>query len=300
MIVVYARVSTTDQTTAHQVTQAKAAGFKVDKVLSDEGVSGVSTRLAERPEGRRLFDMLRSGATLVVRWVDRLGRNYTDVVDTIREFMRRGVIIRTVINGMVFDGSTTDPMQQAVRDALIAFMAATAQAQAEVTKSAQRAGIDHARRVKLELAGGRACGLSWPQAASVLYSIARSRRALGPSPRPRASASRRPFALSRTRWPQRPRWLHGACDGRKRALRDARPRFCAAFLSLCLSILNLKLCRTDLKRPSKRPPRPETERSGARGTEGEGDLSLQCAGPITRECCCRFADAWVPSERGAP
>jgi len=148
MIVLYARVSTADQTTAHQVTQAEAAGFKIDKVLSDEGVSGISTRLAERPEGKRLFDMLRAGDTLVVRWVDRLGRNYTDVVDTIREFMRRGVIIRTVINGMVFDGSTTEPMQQAVRDALIAFMAATAQAQAEATKSAQRAGIDHKRRAQ--------------------------------------------------------------------------------------------------------------------------------------------------------
>ena len=31
---------------------------------------------------------------------------------------------------MVFDGATTDPIQQAVRDALIAFMAATAEAQA--------------------------------------------------------------------------------------------------------------------------------------------------------------------------
>ena len=59
---------------------------------------------------------------------------------------------------MTFDGSTTDPMQQAVRDALIAFMAATAQAQAEATKSAQRAGIDHARRVNLESAGGRPAG----------------------------------------------------------------------------------------------------------------------------------------------
>jgi putative DNA-invertase from lambdoid prophage Rac len=37
MIVLYARVSTTDQTTAHQITQAKAAGFKIDKVVSDEG-----------------------------------------------------------------------------------------------------------------------------------------------------------------------------------------------------------------------------------------------------------------------
>jgi hypothetical protein len=32
--------------------------------------------------------MLRRGDVLVVRWVDRLGRNYADVVDTIREFMR--------------------------------------------------------------------------------------------------------------------------------------------------------------------------------------------------------------------
>ena len=36
-------------------------------------------------------------------------------------------------------------MQCAVRDALIAFMAATAQAQAEATREAQRAGIAHAK-----------------------------------------------------------------------------------------------------------------------------------------------------------
>jgi putative DNA-invertase from lambdoid prophage Rac len=148
MIVLYARVSTADQTTAHQAEQARSAGFKIETVLADEGVSGVSTRLAERPEGRRLFDVLRAGDTLVVRWVDRLGRNYADVCDAIREFMRRGVVVKTVINGMTFDGATTDPMQCAVRDALIAFMAATAQAQAEATKSAQRAGIDHKRRIE--------------------------------------------------------------------------------------------------------------------------------------------------------
>lgn len=141
--VLYARVSTRDQTAAHQLTQAQAAGFVVDEVVTDEGVSGVSTRLADRPQGRRLFDMLRSGDTLLVRWVDRLGRDYADVSDTIREFMRRGVIVRTVINSMVFDGSTKDPMQQAVRDSLIAFMAALSQAQAEAMKEARRAGIAH-------------------------------------------------------------------------------------------------------------------------------------------------------------
>ncbi|UZE49051.1 recombinase family protein [Rhodopseudomonas sp. P2A-2r] len=143
--VLYARVSTKDQTIEHQRTQAEAAGFKIDREFADHGVSGVSTRLAERPEGKRLFDALRSGDTLVVRWVDRLGRNYNDVSDAIREFMRRGVIIRTIINNMTFDGATTDPIQMAVRDALIGFMAATAQAQAEAIKVAQRGGIDRVK-----------------------------------------------------------------------------------------------------------------------------------------------------------
>jgi putative DNA-invertase from lambdoid prophage Rac len=143
--VLYCRVSTLDQTVEHQQTQAHQNGFKPDLVLADHGISGVSTRLCERPQGRRLFDILREGDTLVVRWVDRLGRNYQDVTDTIREFIRRGIRIETVINKMTFDGATNDPMQQAIRDSLIAFMAATAQSQAEVTKEAQKAGIAYAR-----------------------------------------------------------------------------------------------------------------------------------------------------------
>ena len=143
--VLYCRVSTLDQTLDHQRTQAEQAGFKPDVVLADHGVSGIATRLCERPEGRRLFDVLREGDTLVVRWIDRLGRNYQDVTDTVREFIRRQIRIETVINRMTFDGTAVDPMKQAVRDSLIGFMAAMAQAQAEVTKAAQKAGIAHAQ-----------------------------------------------------------------------------------------------------------------------------------------------------------
>ena len=161
-------MSAAGQTLAHQRAQAEAAGFRLHEVMADHGISGVGTVLQDRPEGRRLFDMLRAGDTLVVRWVDRLGRNYRDVTDTIREFMRRGVVIRTVINSMVFDGSTKDPMQQAVRDALIAFMAATAEAQAEATKEAQQAGIAHALEnddgTKYR---GRKPSFDWPTFAAV-------------------------------------------------------------------------------------------------------------------------------------
>jgi predicted site-specific integrase-resolvase len=43
--ILYARVSTADQTIAHQLTHAQASGFKIDEVLADEGISGVGTRL---------------------------------------------------------------------------------------------------------------------------------------------------------------------------------------------------------------------------------------------------------------
>lgn len=146
--ILYARVSTSEQTIEHQQAHAeKALGIKFDQIIADDGVSGVSVKLVDRPQGKRLFDILRAGDVLVVRWVDRLGRNYNDVTNCIREFIGRGVTIRTVINGMVFNGRTTDAIEMAVRDALIGFMAAMAQAQAEATKEAQRAGIEHAKRL---------------------------------------------------------------------------------------------------------------------------------------------------------
>ena len=55
------------------------------------------------------------------------GIQYTidpDAIETITdqdEHSASGTYLKTVINAMVFDGSTTDPIQKAVRDAMIAF-----------------------------------------------------------------------------------------------------------------------------------------------------------------------------------
>ena len=153
--VLYVRTSTSEQTIEHQLSQAKQAGFTFDDVIEEEGVSGVSTLLAERPNGKRLFDLLRDGDTLVVRWVDRLGRNYDDIQKNIRLFLDRGVTIRTVINGMTFDAKPTDAMAKAIRDAMLSFMSAMAEAQALAMKEAQSAGIAHAKANKPDSYKGR-------------------------------------------------------------------------------------------------------------------------------------------------
>ena len=153
--VLYVRTSTSEQTIEHQLSQAKQAGFTFDDVIEDEGVSGVSTPLAERPNGKRLFDLLRDGDTLVVRWVDRLGRNYDDIQKNIRLFLDRGVTIKTVINGMTFDAKPIDAMAKAIRDAMLSFMSAMAEAQALAMKEAQSAGIAHAKATKPDSYKGR-------------------------------------------------------------------------------------------------------------------------------------------------
>lgn len=143
--VLYARVSTSEQNLSHQQTQAKATGFKIDEVIEDQGVSGVSVPLADREGGKRLFDLLRDGDILVVRWIDRLGRNYDDIQKNIRLFLDRGVTIKTVINNMTFDAKPKDATSKAVRDAMLSFMSAMAEAQAVATKEAQAAGIAAAK-----------------------------------------------------------------------------------------------------------------------------------------------------------
>lgn len=171
--VLYARVSTADQTLDHQKAQAEAAGFQLDEVVADHGVSGLSTRLKEREQGRRLFDILRRGDVLVVRWLDRLGRNYEDVKETVEGLMRRGVVVRTVINGMAFDGATSDPIQKAVTNALLGFMAAMGEAQAEATKAAQKAGIAHAKASEPNSYKGRKPSFTRGQVETVRDMLAR-------------------------------------------------------------------------------------------------------------------------------
>src|SRR3979409_1925694 len=88
--------------------------------------------------------------------------------------MARAVSMRAVINRITFDGATKDAVQRAVRDALIAFMAATAQAQAEATKEAQRAGIAHAKASGAKPFRGRKQSFTRTQFSTVRDCLGRS------------------------------------------------------------------------------------------------------------------------------
>ena len=136
-------------------------------------------------------------------------------------------------------------MRQAVRDTLIAFMAATAQAQAEATKSAQRAGIDHSAE--------RSSTHTWDANRPMTGLRDRIRLALDNARPPSLSVVAKADGLSKQtvfKLKQDPQaafagwWRGGVTAESACALRRYASILRRLFLSLCLSILNLKPCQT--------------------------------------------------------
>src|SRR4051812_41575654 len=90
MLIGYARVSTLDQTLALQQDALTAAGCEQ---LYTDTVSGSVT---ERPGLTQALSHLRSGDTLVVWWLDRLGRSLPHLIETVSQLQQRGVGFRSL------------------------------------------------------------------------------------------------------------------------------------------------------------------------------------------------------------
>ena len=89
MIVLYTRVSTTDQNPDRQLTNSK----EYDYVLTDY-CSG-SIPLYERPKGSEVKRMIDNGTLtrLVIHDVTRIGRNTLDVLSIWTDLTQRGIVI---------------------------------------------------------------------------------------------------------------------------------------------------------------------------------------------------------------
>lgn len=98
----YARVSTGHQSLDAQTDALNAVG--VDRMWSDK-LTGTSTR-EQRPGLAALLDHARPGDTIVVAGIDRLGRNAAEVMLTIRDLNERGIVIRSLREGIDTSNAT--------------------------------------------------------------------------------------------------------------------------------------------------------------------------------------------------
>ena len=89
MIYFYTRVSTKDQNLARQLEEAKS--YKnVDEVFCDKQ----SGKTYSRPEYERLKSIVRKGDEVIVKEMDRLGRNKEATKDEIKWFKDNGITLR--------------------------------------------------------------------------------------------------------------------------------------------------------------------------------------------------------------
>lgn len=86
----YTRVSKSEQNPENQKLEIQQSGMNVDFWFCDHGVSG-STHASSRPEFQKLLTQIRSGETLVVSKLDRLGRDAIDVGTTVRLLQERNI-----------------------------------------------------------------------------------------------------------------------------------------------------------------------------------------------------------------
>ena len=87
--IAYFRVSTTGQSIEAQRAEL---GGNFDKEFQDVGVSG-AVLARQRPAMAELLDYARSGDTVFVYAVDRLGRDSIDIQQTVRDLLNKGVAL---------------------------------------------------------------------------------------------------------------------------------------------------------------------------------------------------------------
>lgn len=139
MLIGYARVSTDDQKLELQLDALKTA--KCKRIFTDK--LGGSRK--ERPGLNDALSHLRSGDTLIVWKLDRLGRTVKGLVDLISELEEQGVNFKSLTDGI-------DTTTSAGRF-FFHVMASLAQMERELTLERTKAGLIAAR--KLGRVGGR-------------------------------------------------------------------------------------------------------------------------------------------------
>jgi DNA invertase Pin-like site-specific DNA recombinase len=141
----YARVSTGHQSLDQQLDGLAAAGVEAENIHTDV-LSGTSTR-EQRPGLAALLAYARLGDTIVVVGIDRLGRNAAEVMTTIRDLDQRGIVLRSLREGI--DTSTpTGRMIAGVLASLAELELELGRERRSAAREARRARGQHVGRPK--------------------------------------------------------------------------------------------------------------------------------------------------------
>ena len=138
----YVRVSSRDQNEDRQVTAMHEFGID-DKSIVIEKQSGKDFN---RPGYLRLVKKLKPGDTLVIKSIDRLGRNYDEILEQWRILTKEKHVYIVVLDMPLLDTRQgRDLTGTLIADIVLQLLSYVAQTEREFIKQRQREGIDVAK-----------------------------------------------------------------------------------------------------------------------------------------------------------
>lgn len=139
----YARVSTKEQNEARQINALKEFGIEERDIYVDK----ISGKSFDRPEYRRLLNVIREGDLVVVPSLDRLGRNYTEVQEQWRYITDElGVDIKVLDMPLLDTRANKETIDSRfVSDLVLQILSYVAAKERENIKARQAQGIANAK-----------------------------------------------------------------------------------------------------------------------------------------------------------
>lgn len=139
----YARISTKEQNERRQLVALRDFGIKNDKIYMDKQ----SGKDFERIQYRRLLRTLKSGDTLVVKRIDRLGRNYEEILEQWRIITKEKQAAIVVLDMPLLDTrQNRDLTGTLIADIVLQLLSYVAQTEREFIRKRQAEGIAVARQ----------------------------------------------------------------------------------------------------------------------------------------------------------
>ena len=142
-VVIYARVSTLDQTVDNQLIELRdhcsKMGWEIVKEYKDEGLSGTLSRDKRPAFNEMIKDGYRKKFELVVCWdISRLGRSMKELIMFLSDMKDRDIGICSVRQG--FDTSTT------MGEMMFQFVGILSSWEREMIRERTLAGLDRAKK----------------------------------------------------------------------------------------------------------------------------------------------------------
>ena len=138
----YVRVSTKEQNEDRQMVAMREFGVKDNNVILDKQ----SGKNFKRPGYRRLIRRLKAGDTLVIKSIDRLGRNYDEILEQWRLLTKEKQVAIVVLDMPLLDTRQgRDLTGMLITDIVLQLLSYVAQTEREFNRQRQAEGIAAAK-----------------------------------------------------------------------------------------------------------------------------------------------------------